>query len=794
MNANATPRQNSNEVDLGRLIGLLIDHKWVILGFTLVFTIASVIYVLLATPIYQGDALVQVEQRSSVSPLGDLANIMGDTELQADRNNSTAAEVQILQSRMVLGQVVDRVGLETQVLPKQLPVVGDFVQRHDIPRPGILSGHLEIAGWLPDAIALPESLRQSELMPDMLKGSIGIPDFFKGSIAFPDILGGRSAIWGGEHMRLGLFEVTDDRLLGEPLILRTGGNGEYSLTLDGEEHRELGTGRVGELADFADGAIRLRVAELQAPEGAQFTLIKRTRPMATRDLAQRLTVTEEGAAPGNRASTGMLRLALIGPDPEAIRRSLDAVTETFLTQNVERQSAEAEQSLAFLNEQAPQLRDKLAAAEESLNQYRVEQDSVDLNSEAQAVIQQFVELDSRLSELEFQEAEMAQRYTPSHPTYQALLRQKSQLEERRAALDERVDELPEAQQEVVRRTRDVEVNQAIYVSMLNKMQELQVARAGTVGNVRIIDEALVAEEPIQPRQLFIVALATVLGGLITAGVVLARGLLNKGIEAPEQLEEVGLPVYATVPLSDEQKKLVKRIKHRSDREASEVAHGVLAERAPADTSMEALRGLRTSLHFAMLEAADNRLMITGPSPGIGKSFVALNLGAICAQAGQRVLVVDADMRKGHLHNALGGQSEGGLSELLSGRRDVDGVIRSSGIEGLDYVARGTAPPNPSELLMTAGFTRFLEEIGKRYDLVIVDTPPALAVTDAALVGAQCGTTLLVARYQVNPVRELQLAKRRLENGGVTVKGAILNAMERKAVTNYSYGYYQYAYK
>ncbi|MCL7939470.1 polysaccharide biosynthesis tyrosine autokinase [Halomonas sp. ATCH28] len=593
-------------------------------------------------------------------------------------------------------------------------------------------------------------------------------------------------------MRLGVFEV-DDSLRGQPLMVTAGQGGTYTLTHipQDEPPRELGQGRVGELARFANGDIELRLAELQAAEGAEFILTKHTRPAAIKRLAGRLSVAEVGG--GRNAGTGMLRLTLTGPDREEIRRSLDAVAETFLTQNVQRQSAEAEQSLAFLEEQAPQLRDQLAAAEDNLNEYRVEQDSVDLSAEAQATIQQFIELESQINELEFQEAELAQRYTPSHPTYQSLLRQKRQLEERRAELNERVDALPAAQQEVIRRTRDVEVTQAIYVNVLNKMQEMEVARAGTVGNVRIIDEALVAGMPITPRKPLAVVVATLLGGMLAVGIVLVRSLFNRGVEAPEQLEDAGLPVYATVPLSDEQKKLVKRIKHRRDRHASEVVSGVLADRAPADTSVEALRGLRTSLHFAMLEASDNRLMITGPSPGIGKSFIAINLAGVCALAGQKVLVVDADMRKGHLHHAFKVSSNDGLSELLGGQLPLDEVIRASGIDGLDYVTRGTAPPNPSELLMTAGFSRFLEEAGQRYDLVIIDTPPVLAVTDAAVVGAQCGTTLLVARFQVNPLREMQIATRRLESAGVTVKGAILNAMERKAAASYGYGYYQYSY-
>ncbi|MBS9404055.1 polysaccharide biosynthesis tyrosine autokinase [Halomonas sp. TRM85114] len=741
MTENTSHTTPADEIDLGRLFGLLLDHKWMILFITLLFTAIGVVYALLATPIYQSDALVQVEQRSSLSPLGDLANVMGDAVGPTPESN-TAAEVQILQSRMVLGQVVERTGLDTVVAPRSVPVVGGFIRRQGIPRPALLKGG--------------------------------------------------AYVWGNETLKLGRLDVADP-LLGIPLTVTALEDERYRVTLEDEEApRELGEARVGELASFEGGDIQLRLAELQAAPGAEFTLVKRSRSAAIRDLSQRLNVSEVGG--GRNTSTGMLRLTLTGTDHQEISERLDSVAETFLQQNVRRQSAEAERSLEFLEQQAPEIRDELDAAEERLSEYRVEQDSVDLTSEAQAAIQQFVELDSRLSELEFQEAEMAQRYTTTHPNYQALLRQKNQLEERRAELNQRVDQLPASQQEVVRRTRDVEVTQAIYVNMLNKMQELQIARAGTVGNVRIIDSAHASTIPIEPKRPLIVVLATLLGGMLAVGIVLVRGLLNRGVEAPEQLEDAGLPVYATVPLSDEQRKLVRRIKGRNQSNSREVVSGVLAERAPADTSTEALRGLRTSLHFAMLEASDNRLMITGPSPGIGKSFVTINLGAICAQAGQRVLVVDADMRKGHVHHAFNDKSEGGLSELLSGRLDIDGAIRTTDIAGLDYVSRGTAPPNPSELLMTGGFTRFLEEASRRYDLVVVDTPPVLAVTDAVLVGAQCSTTLMVARFQTNPVRELQIARKRLEAGGVTVKGAILNAMERKAATSYGYGYYQYSYK
>nr|WP_183312898.1 polysaccharide biosynthesis tyrosine autokinase [Halomonas fontilapidosi] len=764
--------QHYAEIDLGRLFGLLMDHKWLILFITFLFFVFGAIYATLATPIYRGDALVQVERRASVNPLEQMSAVARGDE----RESSTAAEVQILKSRMVLGRVVDRLGLDTEVLPKSLPIIGSYVQRMDIPRPSFANNDFVLAGSLPDF------LQKYAHLPDSLQEHIRLPSFLQT----------QSLVWGGEELELGRLEVAD-YLRGTPIILTTAEDGHYSLSLGGKTPRDVGESQVGEIANFLDGDIKLRIASLDAPVGAQFTLFRHSRALAIRNLANRFDVAEVG---GSRdASTGMLKLMLTGVDREEIQRSLNAVAETFLNQNVQRQSAEVDESLAFLEEQAPALRTQLRSAEDSLNEYRSNQHSVDLTSEAQAAIEQFIQLDSQLNELEFKEADLAQRFTKNHPAYQSLLRQKRHLESERAELNDRVDDLPEAQQEVVRRTRDVEVTQAIYVNVLNRMQELQVARAGTIGNVRIIDHAQVDARPIEPKKPRVVMLSTMLGGMLAVSLVLVRGVLNRGIELPEQLEEAELPVYATVPFSNEQKKLVKKVKHRRDRHAFDVMEDLLAERVPTDIAVESLRSLRTSLHFAMLEKKDNRLVITSPTPNIGKSFISANLAAICAQAGQRVLLVDADMRRGHLHHLFNDRSHGGLSELLVGDSHSHDIIRHSGIEGLDYISRGRVPPNPSELLMTSSFSHFCDEVSELYDLVIFDTPPVLAVTDSSVIGALCGTSLLVVRFQVNPVREVLLAVKQLEKSGVKVSGAILNAIERKAANRYGYSYgYNYKYK
>jgi tyrosine-protein kinase Etk/Wzc len=261
-------------------------------------------------------------------------------------------------------------------------------------------------------------------------------------------------------------------------------------------------------------------------------------------------------------------------------------------------------------------------------------------------------------------------------------------------------------------------------------------------------------------------------------------MLNRGIEDPAVIEKIGLPVYATIPVS-----LREQALHGKRTRGSSKQHLLVLD-APADLATEALRSLRTSLHFARLEAKNNVLMISGSSPDVGKTFVSANLASVVAQSNQRVLLIDGDMRMGSLHRVVGGKAEVGLSELISGQIDLVEAVRQIGpLENLHFIARGKIPPNPSELLMNARFSALLDHFKQMFDLIIIDTPPILAVTDAAIIGHHAGTALLVVRFGVNQAREVALARQRFEQNKVPLKGAIFNAVERRSSGYYSYAYY-----
>ncbi|AJA93265.1 MULTISPECIES: polysaccharide biosynthesis tyrosine autokinase [Klebsiella] len=700
---------DSDDIDLGRLIGELIDHRKLIVAITTGFTVIAVFYALLATPIYQANALVQVEQKQGNTILSNLSQILPDSQPQS------APEITLLQSRMILGKTVDDLGLQTQIKQKFFPVIGRGLAR---------------------------------IMGNKL-GAIEVKDLY-----LPDNK-------SGENPEVILTVIDKDN---------------YSIEADGFDFNA----KVGELVE--KNGMSILVTAIEAEPGSKFSINYLTRLKAMNMLQNSFGVADQGK------DTGMLTLTMTGDNPQQITKILDSISQNYLAQNVERQAAQDAKSLDFLNEQLPKVRNDLDQAEDKLNAYRKQRDSVDLTMEAKSVLDQIVNVDNQLNEITFREAEISQLYTKEHPTYKALMEKRQTLQNEKTKLNKKVSSMPSTQQEVLRLSRDVESGRAVYLQLLNRQQELNIAKSSAIGNVRIIDNAVSEPKPIKPNKPLIVVVGFIFGLLFSVGMVLLRILLRRGIESPEQLEEMGINVYASVPVSEWLSKNLA--KNKINRKESDI---LLAVENPADLAVEAIRGLRTSLHFAMMEAKNNILMISGASPNAGKTFISTNLAATIALTGKKVLFIDADLRKGYVHKMFGGNNEHGLSDILSGQATLDNSLKHVKEGGFDYIGRGAVPPNPAELLMHPRFETLLKKVSNEYDLVIIDTPPILAVTDAAIIGRYAGTTLLVARFEINTPKELMVSVKRFEQSGITIKGCILNGIVKKASSYYGYGYSHYGY-
>lgn len=707
--------KDSDEIDLGRLVGELIDHRKLIISVTALFTLFSLAYALFATPIYQADAMIQVEERQANSILSNLSQMLPDSQPQS------APEIALIQSRMILGKTVDDLNLQTRVVQSHFPLFG--------------------AGW-------------SRIMGDK-QHTLSVSRFYiKNSGDYDsDIVKAKVKVIDSTH---------------------------YLLLSNGFELN----GTVGELIN--EHGIAIKIDEINAPAGTSFDIYLVPRLKAITDLQKMLSVSDQGK------NTGMLTLTVTGDDPSLIEKILDSISGNYLAQNIARQAAQDQKSLEFLNQQLPKVRAELDTAENKLNTYRRQNDSVDLSLEAKSVLDQIVNVDNQLNELTFRESEISQLYTKEHPTYKALLEKRKTLVDEKAKLNKRVSGMPETQQEILRLSRDVESGRAVYMQMLNRQQELSISKSSAIGNVRIIDNAITLPQPVKPKKVIIVLLGIIFGSMFSIGLVLLRVLLRRGIESPEQLEEIGINVYASIPVAEafSQKTLQKNNWLRKEKDEIQ---GFLAIENPADIAIEAIRGLRTSLHFAMMEARNNVLMISGASPNPGKTFVSTNLATIIAQTGKKVLLVDTDMRKGYTHKLFNVSNENGLSDFLSGKTEMGKVVKKVDAIGFDFISRGMAPPNPAELLMHRRFGELISWASQNYDIVVLDTPPILAVTDAAIIGHYAGTTLLVARFEENTVKELEVSFKRFEQSGVSVKGCILNGIVKKASSHYGYGYNHYGY-
>ncbi|WP_392344253.1 polysaccharide biosynthesis tyrosine autokinase [Pseudoalteromonas prydzensis] len=724
--------QESQEIDLIALLGALIDRKYFIIALTAAFMVMGVVYAVLSTPVYQATAMIQVEKGSaSVPGFDDMAGMFEST-------SAAVTEIELLKSRSVIGEAVDTLNLDVVAGPKLFPFIGSRAYRTFTP---------------------------------MTEGELAEPSF-----------GASSYAWGGESIDVFRFDVPSSAI-GKGFVLVAGE--ANSLTLLNGEDEVILKGKVGQ--ELTNGQFNLTVRSLIARPGTEFTLVRKDRLNTILDLQAAIGASEKGK------DSGIINLSLQSAKPHYAEKVLDKVAGIYVRRNVERNSAEAQKSLEFLEVQLPEIKKQLEFAEQRFNDYQIQRQSINISLETQGVLEQVVKLETKLQELELKRLELGRKFKKDHPTYQGLVEQVDAVKEQRKELVGEVGNLPETQQELLRLKRDVEVSNQIYTLLLSKTQELDIVRAGTVGNVRIIDYAEVnTSKPVKPKKALIVVMATMLGGMLAVAIVLVQKAMHKGVEDPNEIEAIGLPVYASVPYSDYQEKLTGFGKARK---GNNKAKSILALDNPADLSIEALRSLRTSLHFAMMEAKNNIIAISGPSPGVGKSFVSVNLAAVLAQSGKKVLIIDADMRKGYLQTQFGLKWDDGLSDYLSGRLNLEQITKSTQVDGLSVITRGQIPPNPSELLMHSNFSKLVAEVSAAYDIVIVDTPPILAVTDPAIVSAHTGTTLLVTRFGQNHLKEIELTRNRFEQNGTDVKGVVFNGVVKKASNAYGYyGYYNYEYK
>ena len=727
--------QQEERIDLLGLINVLLDARWLIAGITALALLLGGAYALLSRPVYKVTSLIQVED--SKPGISGAASALREASSQFDINSPATAEMEILRSRLVLGKAVDELQLYISAAPKYLPLVGR---------------------WLAHRAT---------------------------GLSNPGFMGLDGYVSGNESIRLGLLEVPVE-LEGKSLLLVAT---EGGFVLRDPGGLALALGKVGMLSEFGSGQDkgRILVTELNAKPGAYFN-VAYSRLGAIEQLQMNLAISEQGK------QSGLIALQLQGTDPQQIARTLNAVGTYYVRQNVERKSAEAEKSLVFLDNFLPQLKKQLEDSEARFNLFRNQNGTFDLGMEGKNYLDTSVKLQASLVELQQKRREQSVQFGDVHPVIQALDVQIAAINREIAGLARKVKNLPNTEQDLLRLTRDVKVNGELYLNLLTSSQQLRLVKEGRVGNVRVVDAPAVPERPIMPQREQILVISGALGLLLGMGLAFLRHWLRPGMMDPADIEAAtGLHVFATVSHSVEQDKLAKLIEDQAP------GNHLLAIAHPNDPCIESLRSLRTALQFAMFDARNNVVIFTGPTSGIGKSFTSANFAALLAAGGKRVLLIDADLRKGNIHQFFGMKRGHGLSELISNRHTLEDVLQRAVAPNLDLITTGSIPLNPGELLMSPTIEQLLKTLSSQYDLVLINTPPVLAVSDTQALALHVGMVFLVAKAEVTELDELKETTKRLAHSGVLVKGVVFNDLDtsrqryggyrfsRDRYTHYQYG-------
>ena len=715
--------QQDDETDIRSYLDTVLDNRGLIAAITLTVSLIGIGYAFTARPVYETNLMIHVEESTNK----DTKNILGEMNSLFEYKTDTAAEMELLQSRLVISRAIDNLRLYVHASPKRFPVIGNWIAKYnkDVSSPGIFG------------------------------------------------LGGYT--WGAEKIDVSAFNVPD-ALLNKQFILTVEENGQYRLR-QGEEEIEL-SGKAGTTlnAKTDAGTIELRVDQLAARPGAQFYLTRSSRLSTIEDVQKKLTVAEHGR------QSGVIGATLEGSDPEMISGVLNEISKEYMRQNSDRKTEEANRALASLNKQLPELKSQLEQAEAELNKFRNTHGTVDLGEEAKLSLQQSASAKLKRIELQQKRTELLSRFTAEHPAVIGVDQQIREINAELKRVQDQIKTMPLLEQDVLRLTREVKVNTELYTALANTAQQLRLITVGKGNNVRLVDTPITPERPVTPNRPKIIAIAVLLGLFLGIMAAFIRKALRGGIVDAAEIERMlGMPVYATIPHSKTQEDLYEETTSNSKKLP------LLARVSSTDIAIESLRTFRAALQHGMAHAKNNLVLIAGPTPGMGKTFVSVNLAAIQAASGKRVVLIDADLRNGHLHRYFDLGRQNGLTDCIAGARRIDQVVHKGVMENMDFVSTGSLPPNPSELLLHPNFELILKSLSANYDMVLIDAAPILPVADTLIIGAHVGSIYVMTRSGVTTPGEISEAMKRLHQAGLAPKGVVFNDIQARP-GRYGYGY------
>ena len=736
-NSNNQPLiQGEGGLSLVDILENVFFFRWFFFATFALITAIAIVYALLAAPIYRTDSLIQVEEKKG-SNLGALSQLSKAFDVQ---QSPILGEIEILRSRTVIGEAIEATNANVVIgINNRLPIIG---------------------GWLSRILDKDEDGFTKPLWGNGKKSSIA---------------------WGGESIKLEGI-LLPQWMYGETLFLKVGENQTWDL--EDNFGKKLLQGQGTKPSYSNDKQFSLAIETLKARAGTVFKIQVTSLQAGIGSVLGRMTVVE------TKRQSGIIKLTLEGGNPGATVEMLNAIVNSYVTRNISRRSEEAEKSLIFLNNELPRLKKNLEMAEQDLNTYRKNFKTIDIPSEVKELLSQSTSQEKMRLDLELKKKELESRYQPDHPLLKGLNFQIAQLVNKSGQMSQELSKLPQVQQEYLRKERDVQVNSQLYVSLLNNAQQLQIAKAGTVGNVFVVDPPIYPEKPVRPNKPMMVVIGALLGIILGFAFCQLLAFLSGVIRDPKKIEQrTGQPILAILPIATDQ---IEHIETTQDKGVF-----MLSQEKSTSIPVESLRSLRTSVLFNLSEKARSKvILVTSAVPGQGKSFISSNLAFLLASTEKRVLLIEADVRKATMRRYVkfDALKDPGLTNFLQNQSLLDDVILHDVYPYMDFIPAGKRIKNPGDMLSSERMLSMINQLADLYDYVVIDSPPLLPVNDARALAKASDMILFVVRQEMCSTNEVMEALNLLDKGGSKVDGLVFNGFIPSQIRygyNYGYGYSTY---
>ncbi|MBI3316512.1 MAG: polysaccharide biosynthesis tyrosine autokinase [Candidatus Omnitrophica bacterium] len=477
----------------------------------------------------------------------------------------------------------------------------------------------------------------------------------------------------------------------------------------------------------------------------------------------------------------LVKVGVIHPDPGRASELANALVQLFIQRNLEDRYLVSQRASELIRGQLAEMKEKVSLAEKKLQKYKEEKGLVNIPSvrKSDAFIQ---EAKLQLVKIQAVEAKLSKRYLPKHPK---MIHLRSQIEGLQGKIDEEESKLLEMSGLAIEYSeleREAESAKKIYEALLTRLEETGSEARSQASNILLVDSARIPERPFRPRPFFNLLIGLLLGGL--GGICLAFFVdyFDASIKIPDDIEKgLGLELYGIIPVAEFGKK---------DPSGYSIFHT-----DNHSAAAESVRALRTALLFKLRQVSGGRvILITSPNPEEGKSTIALNLAAAFAQNHMDVLLVDADLRKPHLHKLLQTDNGIGLSDILEQRVQTSQAIKQRPFNSeFNFLGAGTILDHPTELIGMEQAGRLFAELRGQYDVIVLDASPFLAVADVSVLSEYADMVVFIARYHKTDKRHLKDVRRLFSEARIKSFGVVLNQVSPREKNHYYHRYYYYGY-